>query len=164
MRDSSTTSRTHRQDRRLQELVHDPYKTKRKLHEPTVCLECFAVYHDGRWQWRERPAGALQESCPACSRASDKYPAGRVTITGRFSIEHREEVLNVLWNVEKKAKAEHPLDRIMGMEERDDALVVDTTDIHLPRALGEALRRAYRGEPEYHYNEEEYYLGVSWKR
>jgi hypothetical protein len=50
------------------------------------------------------------------------------------------------------------------MEEREDTLVIETTDIHLPRTIGEALHRAYQGELEYHYNEEEYYLGVSWKR
>lgn len=164
MRDHSTSARTRRQDRRLRELVHDPYKSKRKLPEPTFCPSCTAVYHDGRWQWRERPSGAHEEACPACDRTRDDYPAGQVIITGPFSKVHRGEVLNLAWNLERKAKAEHPLDRIMGIEEREDALVIKTTDIHLPRAVGEALHRAYQGELEYHYNEEEYYLGVSWKR
>ncbi|HEX9725290.1 MAG TPA: BCAM0308 family protein [Vicinamibacteria bacterium] len=164
MRDSSTTSRTRRQDRRLQELVHDTYKSKRKLPEPTICPDCFAVYHDGRWQWRERPSAAHEEPCPACVRTRDHYPAGQVTITGPFSKEHREEILNLAWNQEIKAKAEHPLDRIMGIEEHEDTIVVKTTDIHLPRAIGEALHSAYEGELDYHYNEEEYSLDVSWKR
>jgi hypothetical protein len=163
-RDSSTTSRTRRQDRLLRELVHDPYKSKRKLKEPSVCPTCFAVYHDGRWQWRERPTGAGEEACPACARTTDHYPAGQVIITGPFSKEHRGELLNLAWNLEKKAKAEHPLDRIMGIEEREDTVIVETTDIHLPRAIGEALQRAYEGELSYHYNEEEYYLEVNWKR
>jgi hypothetical protein len=63
-----------------------------------------------------------------------------------------------------KAKAEHPLDRIMGIEETEDTVTIKTTDIHLPRAIGEALQRAYEGELSYRYNEEEYYLGVIWKR
>jgi hypothetical protein len=163
-RDSSTTAQTRRQDRRLQELVHDPYKSKRKLPEPTVCPNCFAVYHDGHWQWRERPATASEELCPACTRTRDKYPAGQVTIAGPFSVEHREEILNLVWNQESKFKAEHPLDRIMGIEEKEDTLVVTTTDIHLPRAIGETLQRAYEGELDYHFPEEEYYLGVSWNR
>ena len=57
-----------------------------------------------------------------------------------------------------------PKSRIMGIEEREDTIVVKTTDIHLPRAIGEALHRAYVGELDYHYNEEEYSLDVSWKR
>jgi hypothetical protein len=52
----------------------------------------------------------------------------------------------------------------MGIEEHEDTIVVKTTDIHLPRAIGEALHSAYEGELDYHYNEEEYSLDVSWKR
>lgn len=164
MRNKSTTSGQSRQDRRLRELVHDPYKSKRKLPEPTVCPDCFVVFHDGRWQWRERPLDAHEVPCPACDRTRDKYPAGQVTITGPFSREHREEILNLARNQEKKAKAEHPLDRIMGIEEGEDAVIIKTTDIHLPRAIGEALQRAYDGELDYRYTEEEYYLDVTWKR
>jgi hypothetical protein len=164
MRDTSTKSGQSRRDRLLRELVHDPYKSKRKLPEPTLCPECFAVYHDGRWQWRERPSGAHEEPCPACTRARDKYPAGQVTIEGPFSKEHREEILNLAWNQEKRQKAGHPLERIMGIDEGEDTVVITTTDIHLPRAIGEALHRAYEGDLDYRYTEEEYYLDVSWKR
>jgi hypothetical protein len=52
----------------------------------------------------------------------------------------------------------------MGTEEDRDVVVIETTDSHLPRAIGEALHRAYEGELEYLYTEEEYYLDVSWKR
>jgi hypothetical protein len=161
---TDTTSGQPRQDRRIRELIHDPYKSKRKLPEPTVCAECFAVYHDGRWQWRDRPAGAQQAVCPACDRARDEYPAGQVTVSGPFSTEHREEILNLVWNQEQKTKAERPLDRIMGIEESKDTVVIKTTDIHLPRAIGEALHRAYKGELDYRYTDEEYYLDVKWKR
>lgn len=164
MRDSSTTSKTRRQDRRLRELVHDPYHSKRKLEEPTICPICFAVYRGGRWEWGKRIAGAHEQVCPACDRTRDEYPAGRVTVSGPFSIEHRQEILGLAWNLETKAKAEHPLDRIMRIEEGEDRLVIETTDIHLPRAIGEALHRAYEGELDYRYNEEEYYLDVRWTR
>ena len=39
-----------RHDRLLQETQHDTYKSKGKLHEPTVCPDCGAVFHAGRWQ------------------------------------------------------------------------------------------------------------------
>lgn len=51
-------------------------------------------------------------------------------------------------------EGEHPLHRITGVEEQDDAILVRTTDIHLPRRIGEALRHACRGELECHYEEE----------
>ncbi len=34
----SPTSGTRRQDRLIHERVHEPYKSKSKLSEPTVCL------------------------------------------------------------------------------------------------------------------------------
>lgn len=38
-------------DRRIVEHVHDPYKTRLKLAEPTVCPKCGALFHEGRWRW-----------------------------------------------------------------------------------------------------------------
>lgn len=164
-RDTSTKTGEPRRDRQIKELVHDPYKSKRKLREPTVCPDCLAVYHQGRWQWMEdRPKEAHEELCPACQRTRDKYPAGRVTILGPFAKDHREEIVNLARNQERKSKTEHPLDRIMGIHEESERLVIETTDIHLPRAIGEALHRSYEGELDFHYNDEEYYLDVGWKR
>ena len=36
-----------------------------------------------------------------------------------------------------REKREHPLNRIMAIEREGDALVVKTTDIHLPRRIGD---------------------------
>src|SRR2546421_12752803 len=72
-----------RQDRLLRELIHDPYKTKGKLPEPTVCPICKAVFRDGRWEWAESwPESARQEICQACHRTKDDYAAGIVTLSG----------------------------------------------------------------------------------
>ncbi len=59
---------------------------------------------------------------------------------------------------------EGPLHRIMGIEEQDDAIVVRTTEIHLPRRIGEALRHAYHGELDFRYEKEAYFLRVHWTR
>jgi len=153
-----------RRDRMVQETRHDPYQAKDKLPEPTVCPQCGAVFHDGRWQWLARPAGADEEMCPACHRIHDGYPAGFVTVEGSFFKQHREELLHLIRNEETRAKAEHPLKRIMQIEDKDDGLLVTTTDIHLARGIGEALHHAYQGELEYHYNERENLLRVVWSR
>jgi hypothetical protein len=52
----------------------------------------------------------------------------------------------------------------MDIAEQDDAIVVQTTDIHLPRRIGEALNHAYRGELDFHYEEEAYSIRVKWTR
>jgi hypothetical protein len=152
-----------RKDRRIREYVHDPYKTKRKLPEPTVCPACNAVFKDGRWQWAESwPLDAHKETCQACHRTKDNYPAGVVTLTGAFLQTHKAEILNLARHLEEKEKAEHPLHRIMKIEEHPDAVVLSTTDIHLPSRIGEALHHAYKGELDVHYDQEGYFVRVNW--
>ena len=153
-----------RRDRLVQENRHDAYKAKQKLPEPTVCPQCGAVFHDGRWQWLTKPAGAHEEMCPACHRIQDEFPAGYVSVSGAFFKEHREEVLHLARNEEARQKAEHPLKRIMNIEDQDDGIQITTTDIHLARGIGDALHHAYQGELEYHYNEQENLLRVVWER
>lgn len=38
-----------KKDRSVRARKHDLYKAKGKLLEPSVCRECKAVYHKGRW-------------------------------------------------------------------------------------------------------------------
>lgn len=151
-----------RHDGIFQERVHDAYKLKGKLAEPTVCPQCGAVFHQGRWQWMKAPAGAHQETCSACHREHDHYPAGYLTLQGVFFLTHRDEIMNLVHNEEKRERAEHPLKRIMATEEKGGMTLVTTTDMHLARGIGEALHHAYKGELNYHYNPEENLLRVTW--
>jgi NMD protein affecting ribosome stability and mRNA decay len=151
-----------RHDRLWQEQVHDSYKAKGKLPEPSVCPACGAVFHHGRWQWMDAPRGAHAETCPACHRIHDHYPAGFLTLQGTFIRDHRDEVMNLVHNIEKREKSEHPLQRIIAIEETGGEILVTTTDIHLARSMGDALHHAYQGELEYHYNREQNLLRVEW--
>ena len=153
-----------RHDRLLQEAVHDTYKTKGKLPEPTLCPDCGAVFHEGRWQWLEKPANAHQASCPACHRMRDRFPAGYVSLGGAFLAAHEAEILQLIRNREAREKAEHPLQRIMAIEKTKHGTQITTTDIHLARGIGEALHHAYQGELEFHYNPEQNLLRVNWSR
>lgn len=155
-------SKICRHDNLFQERVHDAYKSRGKLHEPSVCSECGAVFHAGRWQWLQAPADAHQETCPACHRIRDHYPAGYLSLKGSFFSSHRDEIMQLLHHHEKHERAEHPLKRIIAIEEKPGETLVSTTDIHLARGMGEALHHAYQGELEYHYNPEENLLRVNW--
>ncbi len=66
--------------------------------------------------------------------------------------------------MEKHERTEHPLKRIVEIEEKNGATLITTTDIHLARGIGEAIHNAYQGELEFHYNPDEYLLRVSWAR
>jgi hypothetical protein len=73
-------------------------------------------------------------------------------------------MLHLVRHEEARAKAEHPLERIMKIEDQDGGILITTTDIHLARGIGEALHHAYQGELMYHYNERENLLRVVWER
>lgn len=155
-------SKISRHDNLFQEHVHDAYKLKGKLHEPSVCSACGAVFHGGRWQWLPAPAEAQNETCPACHRIHDHYPAGYLSLKGDFFHSHREEIMHLLHHLEKRERAEHPLKRIIAVEDKAHETEISTTDIHLARSMGDALQHAYQGELEYHYNPEQNLLRVSW--
>lgn len=154
-----------RRNRLLQEHIHDPYQTKGKPAEPAVCPVCQAVFHGGRWRWAESwPFDSQPETCPACHRTKDNYPAGVATLTGSFVRAHRAELINLARHHEQAENAEHPLNRIMAVAETADTIVIKTTDIHLPRRIGDALRHAYKGALETHYDEAGYFARVNWSR
>lgn len=153
-----------RREQLIQEFVHDSYKATRKLPEPTRCPKCGAVYHAGRWTWEKAPAGTKETICPACHRIQDRFPAGYVTVSGKFFRDHREEILNRVRKCEEREKTDHPLERIMGVEEGKDGVLVTTTSVHLARLISEALHDSYKGQLEYSYNREENLLRASWSR
>lgn len=154
-----------RGDRLIKEYIHDPYMTRKRPSEPTVCTECGVVSADGRWQWlSERPSDANEALCPACQRIRDRVPAGVLTMSGDFCREHRDEIMNLLRNKVEREQAQRPLKRLMEVDERDGTVVATFTDRHLPRGIGEALERAYEGDLEIQYTEEAGLVRVYWHR
>ncbi len=165
MKEPSVERGIPRQDRLIHEHIHDPYKIRRKLPDPTCCPQCGAVYHAGRWTWSEEPTvDANEELCQACRRIKDNYPAGEIRLRGSFLPSHREEIVNLARNIERSANEEHPLHRIMSIEDQDGETIITTTDIHVPRAIGHALQSAYKGDLTVHYDEEGYFIRIEWQR
>ncbi len=142
----------------------DPYKRAQKTLEPAVCPQCGAVYRDGRWHWSPPPAEAHRELCQACHRINDHYPAGIVTLSGPSVAQQAAEMIRLARHQEETEKKEHPLNRIMDIEEAADRIVINTTDIHLPRRIGEALKRAFHGKLDFQYDEDGYFVRVNWHR
>lgn len=155
-----------RRDRMYEEHVQDPYQARGKLPEPTVCPDCSAVFHKGRWQWGDAPKEADEHRCPACSRIHDGVPAGILTLSGEFFASHKEEIMHLVHNTEEKEKAEHPLERVMNVEEQTDkqCTLITFTGIHLTKGVGEALRHAYQGQFDFQYSDRDGVLHANWKR
>ena len=142
----------------------DPYRETERPPEPTLCPTCKAVYAEGRWAWSRKPDEYYEQNCPACQRIHDEFPAGYVMIKGEFIKQHRDEIIALLKSKEDREKAEHPLQRIMAIEDVRDGLQVTTTDSHLARGIGEALHDAYKGDLKLRYSRDENLLRATWKR
>lgn len=148
----------------LQPHLEDSYGARGKYAEPTLCPDCHAVFHKGHWQWLSPPPSAQRQPCPACRRIRDQMPAGYLSLGGDFLAGHTDELLALVRNIEKREKAERPLNRIMAITEQDGGLLITTTDAHLARGIGEAVRHAYQGSLDIQHAPDENLARVSWKR
>lgn len=149
-----------RHDRLIQEHRDDPYAERAKPPEPAACPDCGAVFHHGRWRTGAAPPDAHAHLCPACRRVRERLPAGVVHIGGDFGAAEKAEYLKLIDHETKAEAADHPLERIMDIEEEDGSLIVTTTGVHLARRIGEALQHAHRGQLAFHYNEAEHFIRV----
>jgi hypothetical protein len=150
---------------RLEEEIHDPYRSRGKLRSPQRCSQCGATYLRGRWRWqRLTPPAPATIVCPACRRLNDRYPAGELTLSGTFVAAHADEILRLVRHVETTEMREHPLHRIMTVTRQQGAIEITTTDVHLPRRLGHALEDTWQGQLGTHYDEQGYFARVTWER
>ncbi len=155
----------NRKDRLIQEYIHDPYFTKEKYPDPSICERCGVVFHEGVFQWIEPPPkNAEKMICPACRRIEDRYEGGIVVLEGDFLKSHKEEIINLIRNVEQNEMAYRPLERVINMEDEGDKITITTTYEHLARRIGEAVHRAYKGDLNFKYPEGTKYIRVHWKR
>jgi len=165
MKNTRTASRSPRREQLLDNPRHDSYKPKGKLPDPTRCPECDAVFQKGRWTWNGAPGSAVHEQlCPACQRVRDGYPAGYVTLGGDYLAAHRDEILNIVRRCEAAEKADHPLQRIIAIQDADGGVLVTTTDAHLARRIAESVHDACKGSLALQYSKEENLVRATWTR
>lgn len=157
-------AKTVRRDRLIKERIHDPYHVRQKPAEGTTCAGCGLVFKNGAWRKDGATAAGATTSCPACQRIRDRLPAGTVRLSGGFLSSHREEILNLARRAEEREGKNHPLHRIMQMEKEQDGVVISTTDIHLPRLIGQSLQKAYDGDLTITYGQNDYTVRVDWSR
>jgi len=140
----------------------DPYQRQQKRKDDTVCPQCSVVYHKGRWRWGPRPENGHEALCPACRRINDKFPAGVVELRGALGRQQKEEIVRLARHREEAEKREHPLNRIIEIQEDAEGIVINTTDIHLPRRIGEAVERAFHGSVSEDFDQGGYFVRVNW--
>lgn len=143
--------------------TNDVYRSTKKLQEPTICKSCGALLVNGRWTWDDIPPEVFERLCAACQRIEDQYPAGIIEVNGPFFRDHQSEIINMIKNIHFNEISEHPLERIMNIEEKNGKTIITTTGMHIARRIGDALYNAYEGELNYNYDDENL-IRVQWKR
>lgn len=149
--------------------INDPYLLPKSLPDPTICPSCNLLYHDKRWIKNDELANmvsmiAYQYKCPACRKIEDRYVMGVVNISGNFYNTHKEDIINLIKNTEKKEILRNPLDRIMSLKNVKGMMVVETTSENLAIAIGKALKRAYKGNLEIKFSSDNKFVRVNWQR
>jgi len=142
----------------------DPYKHPGKLVGPANCPQCGAIYRSGRWQWGPRATDGQETVCQACHRGNDNHPAGIVMLTGGFVRPNRAELVHLAGEQGLAEKRERPANRIIGIEQSGDRVVITTTDIQLPHRIGAAMLRTFQGTLDHHFDGTDYLMRVNWHR
>lgn len=149
----------------------DPYLSNKGIPEPAICPNCHAVYHKKSWTFdpkalteAKKDPEAHSVKCPACRKIEDNYPLGVVHLSGDFVFEHKDEIIGLIKNDEKRAMERNPLERIMKIEKKSGELYIETTTDDLALRIGHALCRAYKGSEAVHSRFENKYVIVNWSR
>lgn len=153
-----------RRDRLTKEKEHYTYGDRNKWPDPTVCKTCGAIFTTGRWIWKERPESAHEAVCPACLRIANHHAAGFIELKGDFYQHRKQEVMNLVRNVEALQKTNYPLERVIEIQEMDEHTLITTTGVHVARRIGEALARSYQGKFSFQYGADEKLIRVYWER
>ncbi len=156
--------KTGRVDRMRVKGSKDSYRLTEKLPGGATCQSCGSTVQEGRWTWSVPAEGAASATCPACRRVADDYPAGYLMLEGSFFGENRGEIMNLVRNVAKAEKGEHPMERIMAIRKDGETTLITTTGVHIARRLGDSLKRSYRGDLKVNYEDGEKRIRVSWCR
>ncbi len=151
--------------------LQDPYLLRSAYKEPTVCPTCKLIYHNKRWFWDDKLMDKFDkqdvnyQKCPACRKIEDRYPMGILHISGGFVSQHKDDILRLLKNEEKRAMEKNPLERTISTQEDDEGVIsVETTSEALVLRMGRVLTRAYSGEVEYKFSDTQKLVRVEWKR
>jgi NMD protein affecting ribosome stability and mRNA decay len=118
---------------------------------PTECASCGAVYCEGRWG--VAPGHVREGRCPACERIAQHLPAAWIVLTAEFS-EHQDNALRLIEEGAERARALHPLRRLIGREVGAEGLELSFTDMRLARELADIVQHAFHAQLTYYYDAE----------
>lgn len=147
----------------------DPYMNLVAPADMSFCSGCNAIYHNKRWRLAteaelKESSTLAQATCPSCHKISDNFAGGYVTLKGEFLVDHKDEILNLIWNNEDLARHNNPLDRIIEIKDKGEVVEVMTTTDKFAQRLGRIIGKSYSGSVEYKWSDDVRIARVTWVR
>jgi NMD protein affecting ribosome stability and mRNA decay len=136
-----------------------------------ICPACYAIFVEKRWTFDESMREkAMRKNhwekclCPGCDRVARGKVDGVVRLKGRFLADHKEEAKNLIRRVAENKLKKNIAARIAHIEEKEDEIVIETTDQALAERLGKEFERAYHGHLDIQWQEKSSFARVFWQR
>ena len=149
----------------------DAYRQKLGSTETAICKKCGMIYQNKRWTFDEAESrrlsgesGVTKVLCQACQRMADDNPAGVVTLSGSYLLEHENDILNMIKRTEARSRTKNPLGRIMEINQEGNVLTISTTEDKLAQKLGREVYKAHKGELHYSWSLVLHFVRVNWTR
>ncbi|MCU0640566.1 MAG: hypothetical protein MUC35_00570 [Candidatus Margulisbacteria bacterium] len=89
---------------------------------------------------------------------------GIIRLSGKFLLDHEDEVLNLIKHEGKLAEQRNPGHKVVKIEKADGGISAEISDHNLALHIGKALSHAYQGEHEYKFLKGEKFVEVKWRR
>jgi len=141
-----------------------------------ICPKCNAYYFYKSWHHKLEDYRHLSDKkrvkfilCPACQMIRDGKYEGQI-ILKNVPEDKKEEILNLIKNIGKRAYNRDPMDRIIDIREIRGKLAkisnieILTTENQLAVRIGKQLKRTFKGRLEIKYSHEESTTRVIWEQ
>lgn len=122
-----------------------------------ICPKCNAVFFEKSWKHlnddlrniiknSHQRQKTVNKLCPADQMIEKKRFEGEIIIKNPPSDPSRkQELLNIIKNIAQNAYERDPLDRLISIEDKGNALRVLLTDNNLTLSMGKQIVRAFKG-------------------
>lgn len=97
-------------------------------------------------------------------KANKIEQGGIIRLSGKFLLDHGDEVVNLINNEGKMAEERNPLHRVSKIEKKDGSIVAEVTDHNLTLHIGKQIYHAFKGKHDYKFLKGEKFVEVDWRR
>ncbi len=126
-----------------------------------ICMDCGSCYYDKSWHHAPAEDKLTEfkkdkivkfDLCFACKMGKEKRYEGEVVIKISGGM-NKQEIINEINNSDKQAREKDPMDRVLWMEDKLDALHVFTSENQLAVKIGKKIHSSMgKGKLEIKYS------------